>query len=114
MKRLALLSLMALVVAVLPAHADLGGFVITSFHADLEVQDNAELLVTERIEITEISFERLMGILVGVVTFGVGAGWASWRGGVMTATPRSSGSSGFGGGGDFSGGGGGGGGGGLW
>jgi hypothetical protein len=51
MRRLAALALLVVAVAILPARADLGDFHITSFHADLEVQDNAELLVTERIEV---------------------------------------------------------------
>jgi uncharacterized membrane protein len=46
---LAILPLLTLVVA--PAEADRGGFAIRSLHADLEVKPNAEMIVTERIEV---------------------------------------------------------------
>jgi uncharacterized membrane protein len=46
---LAILVFVTLVAA--PAQADRGGFTIRSLHADLEVKPNAEMIVTERIEV---------------------------------------------------------------
>ncbi|HKQ61085.1 MAG TPA: DUF2207 domain-containing protein, partial [Candidatus Polarisedimenticolaceae bacterium] len=43
--------LLALLVALAPARADRGGYVIRDFHVELDVEPNSELLVRERLEV---------------------------------------------------------------
>lgn len=50
MKR-TLLTIVLLALIAIPAAGDRGAFVITNFHADLNVQANSDLLVEERIEV---------------------------------------------------------------
>jgi uncharacterized membrane protein len=47
----AILILAAALLTAGPAAADLGGYTITDFHTDLQVEPNSELIVTERIEV---------------------------------------------------------------